>query len=614
MNELTNKSLTGYEAMCHGISLRFGKDMGSFRRKENSSASKDLKNALMFTSATLEPYEVALTAYILTFATFVAMILVDAILFILVPMDFLSIVFYILIPTACLPLAVLSLVASYPKMQARRLRNKALGRLPEAINYLVMSMKLSPSLDRAIDFAAENLDEPVASAMKRILWNVYMRKHHSIEESFVSFSYEWGDWNEDFKRALYAIRAAELERTQEGLNRGLEKASDIILTGTKQTMETYTAKLSGPTFILFAMGILLPMILGSMLPMMSVGGMSIGAAQLVLLMDVAIPLVSFGYAYSILGNRPGTTPPPHLVESPGTKNRYPLLGAIIIAALLVPLALPPVATIFGWGYLPILWAIGGAVSFHTFLSARDLKRRGDKIKKLEDELPDALFQLGSRISEGKAIEAALEKTSETMKGTLIAALFHRMARVLQMTRTSLDEALFGKSGILNDHPSRILKASMKTVVEVVKKDAVTAGQTIVGLSNHLRDMRKVEHEIRTKLSQVMGMMTSTALIFAPVVLGVTSALYFVMAHVMEGLKGISGAGFSFGGGPIVPFQTFTLVLGVYLFLTVLIITYFVSGMKEGDDPVDMRYQIGRTMPVALLIYSVASMVGGMMVV
>jgi hypothetical protein len=36
------------------------------------------------------------------------------------------------------------------------------------------------------------------------------------------------------------------------------------------------------------------------------------------------------------------------------------------------------------------------------------------------------------------------------------------------------------------------------------------------------------------------MMSATALIFAPVVLGVTSALYFVMAHVMEGLKGVSG--------------------------------------------------------------------------
>jgi hypothetical protein len=75
------------------------------------------------------------------------------------------------------------------------------------------------------------------------------------------------------------------------------------------------------------------------------------------------------------------------------------------------------------------------------------------------------------------------------------------------------------------------------------------------------------------------------------------------------LKGVSGAGFPFGGGTVVPYQTFTLVLGFYLFLTVLVISY-VAGMQEGDDPVDLKYQICRTMPVALLIYSMAIMVGG----
>jgi hypothetical protein len=97
------------------------------------------------------------------------------------------------------------------------------------------------------------------------------------------------------------------------------------------------------------------------------------------------------------------------------------------------------------------------------------------------------------------------------------------------------------------------------------------------------------------------MICATALIFAPVVLGVTSALYFVMSKVMEGLKGVNARGFSFGGGPVVPFEIFILVLGGYLFLIVLVITYFVAGMKEGDDAVDLRYQIGKTMPVAVLI-------------
>jgi Flp pilus assembly protein TadB len=588
--------------------------MVSFRKKENSSASKELRNALKFTAPGLEPYEIALTAYILSMVTFTAMVVVDAVILFLFPMDLLGMVLFILIPTTVIPLAVLSILGTYPKVQARRLRNKALGRLPEAINYLVMSMRLTPSLDKAINFAADNLEEPLSTAMKRILWNVYMRKHHSIEESFVHFSYDWGDWNEDFKRALYTIRSAELERTHEGLCRGLDKATEIILTGTKQTMEAYTSKLAGPTFVLFSMGILLPMILGAMLPMMSIGGLSIGTVQLVLIMDVAFPLITFAYAFSILGNRPGTATPPRLVEDTGALKRMASIGAIgIFVILLIPMV-PPLDAILSLGYLPLLWAITGGISFFALYSSYKLKRKRDKVKKLEREFPDALFQLGSRISEGKPLEAAMERTSDTMKGTLIAKLFHRIARVLQLTRTSLDEALFGRSGVIKDHPSRTIKATMRTVVEVVKKDAVTAGQTIVGISHYLRDMKRVEHEINSRLNNVMGMMSSTALVFAPVVMGVTSALYYVMATVIAGLENVEGGGFTFGtGGPVVPYDLFTFILGIYLLLTVLVITYFVSGMKEGDDPVELRFQIGRTVPVALVIFTVASLVGGMMV-
>lgn len=105
----------------------------------------------------------------------------------------------------------------------------------------------------------------------------------------------------------------------------------------------------------------------------------------------------------------------------------------------------------------------------------------------------------------------------------------------------------------------------------------------------------------------------TALVFAPVVMGVTSALYFIMATVLAGLEDVEGGGMAFGGGPVVPYAAFTMILGIYLFLTVVVITYFVSGMKEGDDPVELRWQVGRTLPVALLIFSLASLVGGMLV-
>jgi Flp pilus assembly protein TadB len=598
-----------YSTMCHGFARALGRNLKTFKKQENESASPELKNALKFTGSDVEPWEVALLAYTVTAIVLVILMGIDVVILVVFPMSFTGILMFIVLPTVAIPLSLLSLLATYPKIRARRIRNRSLGRMPEAINYLSMSMRLNPALDRAVSFAADNLDEPLSSGMRSMLWDVYLRKHHSIEDAFVQFSYDWGDWNEDFKRALYAIRSAELEKTREGLDRGLDKASEIILTGTKRRMEQYAASLSGPTFILFSMGIVLPMILGAMLPMMAVGGVNLGALEIAVLLDVAFPLVTFGYAYSILGKRPGTAPPPNIPEKKSAFRRAGTLAAIAGIVLALP-GIPPIASMLGLGYLPMLWAVGGAVGVYCLLASRKLKRERDLVKKMEAEFPDALFQLGSRISEGKPLEAALSDTAGSMAGTEIAKLFEKIAGVLRLTRAGLGEALFSKHGIMKNFPSRTISASMKTVVEVVGKDTATAGRTIIGISNYLRDMNKVDHEIRTRLGSVMDMMRSTAMIFAPVVMGVTAALYFVMASVLGGLEESSSA-LSFGGAAtLVPRDVFTLILGVYLFLTVVTIMYFVSGMKEGDDPIELKWQIGTALPVALSIFSLAALIGG----
>ena len=101
-------------------------------------------------------------------------------------------------------------------------------------------------------------------------YRLEIKTRSGIEEAFREFAYEWGYWNEDFKRSLYAIKSSTLERTTDGLNRALDKANDIILNGTRRQIEKFAASLSGPTTILFALGILLPMVIGAMLPMMSI--------------------------------------------------------------------------------------------------------------------------------------------------------------------------------------------------------------------------------------------------------------------------------------------------------------------------------------------------------
>ncbi len=223
---------------------------------------------------------------------------------------------------------------------------------------------------------------------------------------------------------------------------------------------------------------------------------------------------------------------------------------------------------------------------------------------MEDEFPDALFQLGSRIAEGEPLERALKKTSDSMKGTSIAELFAKIAYALQVTRGTLNEVLFGKDGVLNDVPSRTIHATMKSVVEIVKKDAFTAGQTIVNISNYLRDMKKVEHDIRTQLSQTVDMMKTTGMLFAPLVMGITAALYVLLSEEFSELPNAT---------PMIPNEVFFMILGFYLAFVVIITMYFTVGIEHGEDRVQFKYSIGSALPVAVIIYSAAVILGQIMI-
>ena len=89
---------------------------------------------------------------------------------------------YVLPAVFAVPLLLFSFLASYPEMLAKRVRTASIGRTPEPINYITMSLRTSPSLERAVIFAGEHSGEPMASSLKRVVWDVMLRRHASIED------------------------------------------------------------------------------------------------------------------------------------------------------------------------------------------------------------------------------------------------------------------------------------------------------------------------------------------------------------------------------------------------------------------------------------------------
>ncbi|MCK4266035.1 MAG: type II secretion system F family protein, partial [Thermoplasmata archaeon] len=183
-----------------------------------------------------------------------------------------------LVCLVALPFAVFAYVLNYPERLARNLELEAFGSAPDVVNYMVMSMELTPSLDRALQFAVENATGPMAKELKGLMWKVQSRSYATTEEALVDYAGELRDHNEEFRSALYNILSASKESSREGMSASLRRASDIVLTGTRQRVESFSSSLATPTTILFALGILLPMIIGSLLPMLSIGFMDLGLA------------------------------------------------------------------------------------------------------------------------------------------------------------------------------------------------------------------------------------------------------------------------------------------------------------------------------------------------
>jgi len=605
-----------------------------------------LKREIYFAGLDITPEEMRVTAIFIMIVSFVLLFAVFSWMFITlfvlssasIGMIATDAAYLSVLAVFFVPLILYLYFVNYPLWLANRLRIQTLGRAPEAVHYMVMSMRLTPSLDRAIRFASENVDDPLASSLKKVLWDVSTRTHSTIEESFMAFAEEWGNWNEDFKRSMYSIRMATHEKTEEGLSRNLEKALEAILSGTRRKIEEFASSLQSPTTVLFGLGILLPMIIGAMLPLLMlanagalisnpIGGATsnngysasnpLGAAPLpyttqiainialVAMMDVLFPLIAYVYSAQILGKRPGTLKPP---TAPATEGYSPsflygtaILLGIGVSLLAIPAWLNWFGTIFNdlFELFPIMGIAAGA-SLYFYLGTIEPVRARKALQRLEAEFPDALYQVGSRMAEGLSLEHALERTSDAMAGSETSALFRRILHGMRVSGRSAEEVIFGSDripGVIVLYPSHMIESSMRALLEAVTKGSEAVGRTIVPMAQYLRELRQVDDTIRTSLKGTVSMMTGTAVAFAPLVMGMTGALYILLTTVLA------------AGQLPVSIPVFFTVLGVYLLEIVLVINYFAVGVESGGDETALKSNLGVFLVVSTIVFFLSAVLG-----
>ncbi|MCE8427320.1 MAG: hypothetical protein J5U19_02860 [Candidatus Methanoperedens sp.] len=618
-------------------------DIEEFKKKSQRTVSREFLDSLNFAGFEIEPWEVHLLAYSGSLVVFFLLLDLDIILLSIASYEKTS----ILVAAVCtvfIPFSCMIYLSEYPKFHAKFMKIRSLGDIPEIQSYIVMSMKLVPNMERAITFAAEYSRKPLAKDLKKLIWDIHIRVYSSTDEALIAFANQWGKNSEYFKRSLHLIKSSTNEPDEAQRIMTLNKSLDIVLDGTRTMMDGFAARLRSPTYILYSIFILIPLALVALIPALSIVGIRINTITFILIYDIFLPLATFIYSEHILLKRPAAFSPPAISDKHPALSNMPMIKRIYVAAAIVAAAvigssglillysgnpfdiisqeamtgLVPVT-------FPIIWSLTALITVYCFGVYIPYKKIRDDIKQIESEFADALFILGRRISEGKSAEEAFAYTSGTMKGTRISETLGNVARNLTSMRTTLHDAIFDEEyGAFKDIYSDRIQTTMKLFTQSVHKSQEAAGMAIIKLADHLKELEEVETNIRRSLYDVTSTMRSTAMIFAPLIGGVTLALSEVIQKILMNIAKESRllpeeiqigdlmkqAGTAMNQS--IPPDIFLLVIGIYMVMLVIILTRFAGGIEYGGDKPQLMYDIGQMIPVSIMVFTITTIVSRVM--
>ncbi len=491
-----------------------------------------------------------------------------------------------------------------PERLAMKWRLKASNQMVPALLYIVIYMKHTSNLEKAIAFAAENLDDPLAGDFKRIFWEVESKKYSTIKDALDIYLESWRGFSLEFVEAFHLIESSLYEPSDARRIQILERGLSVILDGVYDKMLRYSHEVKAPLTNVYMLGIVLPTLALAILPLAStMVGDAIKASHLFVLFDVIIPFMVAYMTYNIMMKRPGGHGDSMLLKQHPLYSKYiskkPLKKGLLIALPFILIGLFPLI----WMYtplhsvlnLPLDWTFGelglsfmesthllgiyesatggvygpfGPLSiimslFLPFgvslifiiaykMRTREIIKEKNKYNEVEDEFTSSLFQLGNRIGDGFPAEVAFNKVANSTKGTATEGFFKIVSENIINFGMNLDKALFDRDkGAVIFYPSHLIVMSMKILSESVKKGLDVAAKSLMSISEYVKNIKKVDSRLNDLLAEIISDMKSNMTFLAPMLSGIIVALSGMITMILGSLddlmKGLSN-GESLAGG------------------------------------------------------------------
>jgi len=565
---------------------------------------------------------------------------------------------------------------SMPERLAIKWRLKAGSQMVPAVLYTVIYMKHTSNLERAISFVGQHIEAPLSLDFRKVLWDVETGKFSSIKDSLDNYLESWRETNMEFVESFHLIESSLYEPDENRRIEILERALRVILDGVYEKMLKYTHTIKAPLTNLYMLGIVLPTLGLALLPLAStlLNGM-IKWVHIFVLFNLIIPFLVFYLTSQIMLKRPGGYGETSLLEKNPFYYKYKskaaywkafwicfpffLLGLVplIMGYTPVPgwigipsdyaladlgLGIFGTGNLFGFeqvngsivgpfGFFSLLLSLFIPFSIAMFFSlsfslrTKELIKSRDETKDLEKEFNSSLFTLGNRLGDGVPAEIAFAKVAESSRGQRTEKFFQIVNTNIQSMGMGLEEAIFNpKRGALVYYPSNLIATSMRILVQSVKKGLKVAAQSLMSISEYVRNIQKINERLRDLLADVVSDMSSNMTFLAPLLSGIVVGLASMITEILGQLKNLvdlgggdtSIAGFGTMAGitdlfnvvNMIPPYFMQIAIGIYIIQIIFILTGTLVTIDAGEDKLKKTHDIGKNLRRGIVLYLITAFI------
>ena len=482
-------------------------------------------------------------------------------------------------------------VYSMPKRLSNIWRLKASSQMIPAILYIVIYMKHTSNLERAVQFTSEHLDAPLSLDFKKVLYDVETGRYQTVKQSLDAYLETWRDYSPEFIESFHLIESSLYEPGEPQRVNTLERALQVMLEGVYDKMLSYSRDIRSPLTNVYMLGIILPTLALALLPLASVviaGGLK--WYHLFVIFNLIIPLGVYFMTSEILLKRPGGYGENSNIEKNPeyykfVSNKPWIIAGIICIPLfiigLIPfimqsdiltgilnmksdytfgeLGLPffqdqflfdfktvGTGTVGPFGIAGIMLSLFIPLSIASYFSiayklkTKEIIKARRETKELEKEFTSTLFQLGNRLGDGVPAERVFARVAESSQGQKTQSFFSLVNQNIQQMGMPIDQAVFNNQrGAIIYYPSAIISTSMKILIESVKKGLKIAARAMMSISDYVKNIQKINDRLKDLLAEVVSDMRSNMVFLAPLLSGIIVGLTSMIAIILNKLKSLS---------------------------------------------------------------------------